>query len=169
MAGKKTLERSARATLILFVLTISACSMFGGNTAPPPNPVGQSSQPPSASSPSSPAPPASSSSAPRPLFFDFPDIPVPQELNRLDSETFVFQSGPLKAGLLTLRGTRVDLGSLVSFFQMAMPRENWKAKGGFHSKRNVLIFEKPDKTAVINIYEKMLRTYVEIYVAPTGS
>jgi len=166
MAGKKSLERLARATLILFILAISACSMFGGNTAPPPNPVGQSSQSPSASSP---APPASSSSAPRPLFFDFPDIPVPQELSRLDGETFVFQSGSLKAGLLTLRGTRVDLGSLVSFFQMAMPRENWKAKGGFHSKRNVLIFEKPDKTAVINIYEKMLRTYVEIYVAPTGS
>ncbi|MBP8645012.1 MAG: hypothetical protein KBH99_02690 [Syntrophobacteraceae bacterium] len=89
-------------------------------------------------------------------------------MSRLEGETFVFQSGSLKAGLLTLRGTRVDVGSLVSFFQMAMPRENWKPKGGFRSKRNVLIFEKPDKTAVINIYEKLFRTYVEIYVAPMG-
>jgi len=102
------------------------------------------------------------------MFYDFQDIPVPNELSVLSSESYVFQSGPFKAGVLTLRG-RVDLNSLINFFQMALPRENWKAKGGFRYRRSVLIFEKPDKICVINFYEKLYYSYVEIYVAPSGS
>jgi hypothetical protein len=97
---------------------------------------------------------------------DFPDVPIPQELSRSDGDCFVFQSGQLNVGLLTVKGLRVDVGSLISFYKAAMVRENWKPRGGFYAKRTVLIFEKPDKTCVINIYEQMFRTYVEIYVAP---
>jgi len=85
-----------------------------------------------------------------------------------DGDTFVIQAGTMKAGLLTLRGMRVDVRSLINFFQIAMPRENWKPKGGFHTKRTVLIFEKPDKTCVINLFETTLYTYAEIYVAPAS-
>lgn len=145
--------------VILFYMVIgSGCAR---QQSPPPNPVVQGS-----ASTGGGSVPSGSPSAPRPMFYDFPDIPVPFELSRVDSDTFVFQSGPLKAGLLGLRGTRVDVSSVISFFQMAMPREGWKPKGGFLSGRTVLIFEKPEKTAVINIYQKMFRTYVEIYVAP---
>ncbi|MGV8074488.1 MAG: hypothetical protein AB2L11_08035 [Syntrophobacteraceae bacterium] len=165
-------------TLLLLALALTP-GCHNRPSGPPPNPViggdtqqgSQSfSSPPSSFSTSSPssAPSSFSSSSPRPGYQDFPDIPVPTEMSRLDKDCFVFQSGTLKAGLLTLKGTRVDVNSLINFFQTAMPRDNWKPKGGFHAQRTVLIFEKPDKTCVINLYEKLFRTYVEIYVAPAS-
>jgi hypothetical protein len=101
------------------------------------------------------------------MFYDFQDIPVPAELELQSGDSYVFQSAALKAGMLTFRG-RVETGSLTNFFQMALPRENWKMKGGFRYRRTVLLFEKPDKICVIQIYEKMFYTYAEIYVVPAG-
>lgn len=147
--------------VLVCVLALGACSTFGKKDSPPPNPI----VPPAEESSS---PPPSFSSGPRPLVYDFPDVPCPSELSRQDGDTFVVQSGPMKAGLLTLRGLRVDVRSLINFFQVAMPRENWKPRGGFHAKRTVLIFEKPDKTCVINLYESTIYTYAEIYVAPVS-
>ena len=63
-----------------------------------------------------------------PRFYDFADIPVPQELSLVPKMSQVFQSGHLKAGLLVLKG-RVDPSSVVNFFTVAMNRENWKLKG----------------------------------------
>lgn len=157
--------RVSRVFAILAVLTCLAelcgCSSFGGPSSPPPNPIAQQSG-------ISPAPGPSLTGGPRPQFFDFQDIPVPTELKLMADESYVFQSGGSKTGLLTLRG-RVDLNSVINFFQMAMPRENWKPKGGFRYRRSVLIFEKPDKTCVINMYEKTYYSYVEIYVAPANA
>lgn len=152
------LGMAAAAVLLTCALILPGCSTTP--SAPPPNPAGQAP-------PSGGAPVASTPSGPRPTFYDFQDIPTPNELDLLGKESYVFQSGPLKAGVLTLRG-RVDLNSLINFFQMAMPRENWKPKGGFRYRRSVLIFEKPDRVCVIQFYEKWLYSYVEIYVAPAG-
>lgn len=149
--------------LVLLLGLIPGCSSPGGRGAPPPNPVSQQGQPAQAGAP----PPAALSSTPRPYFYDFPDIPTPSELKLLPDESYIFQSGNEKAGLLTLRG-RVDPNSVVNFFQMALPRESWKPKGGFRYKRSVLIYEKPEKTCIINLYEKLYYTYVEIYVAPAA-
>jgi hypothetical protein len=154
---------------LISLLTFSACSSLGGQSnTPPPNPVGE--QPVPAASKSTPPATAAPSSppAPRPLFYDFPDIPVPQELDLQSKESYVVQSGSIKTGILTLRG-RVDLNSLINFFQMAMLRENWKPKGYFRYQRSVLIFEKPDKICVIRLYEDIIYTYVEIFVTPASS
>lgn len=157
--------RTARLFVCLLVLVLcSGCGTTGrGGSAPPPNPMGQSSD----LSPGSTSPPPLLPPAPgQTLVFDFPDVPVPQELSRIDGDSFVFQSGPLIVGLMTLRGMRVDVQSIINFYKIAMPRENWKPRGGFNAKKTVLIFEKPDKTCVINVYEKLFRTFVEVYVAP---
>ncbi len=159
-------------TAIVWLLTAAACSTMGNQSTPPPNPVGQQTAsgatPVATSSPASSPAPASTSTTPRPLFYDFPDIPTPQELELQPKESYAVQAGTIKAGILTLRG-RVDLNSLISFFQMAMPRENWKPKGSFRYQRSVLIFEKPEKTCVIRLYEDIIYTYVEIFVTPANS
>ena len=156
------------AVALMWTVALLGCSSMGGQSStPPPNPVGQQPAPNAATSapPASPAP--ASPAAPRPLFYDFPDIPTPQELTLQAKESYVVQSGSIKSGILTLRG-RVDLNSLINFFQMAMPRENWKPKGYFRYQRSVLIFEKPDKIAVIRLYEDIIYTYVEIFVTPAS-
>jgi hypothetical protein len=153
---------------LIWIFALSACSsMSGQSNAPPPNPVGQTPSAPTSSTPPPGTTPASSAAAPRPLFYDFPDIPVPQELDLQPKESYVIQSGSIKTGILTLRG-RVDLNSLINFFQMAMLREHWKPKGYFRYQRSVLIFEKPDKICVIRLYEDIFYTYVEIFVTPAS-
>jgi hypothetical protein len=149
---------------LLAILLLSGCGATGKGSAPPPNPMGQTTEPPPGSS--TPPPPLLPPLESRPMVLDFPDVPVPQELSRIDSESFVFQSGNLAVGLMTLRGLNVDTQSIINFYRIAMPRENWKPRGGFNAKKTVLIFEKPDKTCVINVYEKLFRTYVEVYLAP---
>jgi len=137
------------------LLVVSGCA---GRSTPPPNPV---FSPPQATVA------APTTSAAQPVFYDFPDIPIPHELSLRSDDSYIYQEGQIRAGFLTLRG-RVDLSSVVNFFQLALPREGWTPKGGFRYLRSVLIFEKPGKTCVINMYEKLFYTYVEIYVAPTG-
>jgi hypothetical protein len=169
MKIRKSHQLALIVVTLIWIAALSGCSSMGGQSnAAPPNPVGQ--QPTSTTAtPSTPAPSAASSpSAPRPLFYDFPDIPTPQELDLQSKESYVVQSGSIKTGILTLRG-RVDLNSLISFFQMALPRENWKPKGAFRYQRSVLIFEKPDRICVIRLYEGMIYTYVEIFVTPAGA
>jgi hypothetical protein len=154
---------------LIWLFTLSACSTMGGQSnTPPPNPVDQ--QPSPATSKAAPpgTTPSSSPPAPRPLFYDFPDIPVPQELDLQSKESYVVQSGSIKTGILTLRG-RVDLNSLINFFQMAMLREHWKPRGYFRYQRSILIFEKPDKICVIRLYEDIFYTYVEVFVTPASS
>ncbi|MEN6440159.1 MAG: hypothetical protein ABFD97_16415 [Syntrophobacter sp.] len=147
---------------VVFACSIFLLALYGCNrsSSPPPNPVAQQ--------PSSPPPPPVQSSAPtppRPQFLDFPDIPIPTELDLRADDSYVFQAGNMKTGILTLRG-RVDINSLISFFTMALPREGWKPRGQFRYKRSALIFEKPEKTCVILVHEGPIYTYVEIYVAP---
>jgi hypothetical protein len=154
-----TSQKSSRKFWVFFIsfclLAAYGCSH---SSPPPPNPVAQSQ--PQGGQPST--PPAT---GPRPQFLDFPDIPIPSELDLQPKDSYVFQAGSTKTGLLTLRG-RVDINSLVNFFNMAMPRENWKPKGQFRYRRSALIFEKPEKTCVILLREDIIWTWVEIYVAP---
>lgn len=100
-----------------------------------------------------------------PLFYDFNDIPTPRELSLSSDESYVFEGGGTKAGLLVLRG-RVEPGSVMNFFDAALPREQWKKRGSLRYRRSVLVFEKPDRACIINVYEKNFSTNVEIYVIP---
>jgi len=108
-----------------------------------------------------------SSTPTQPLFYDFPDIPVPHELAVQRNDSYVYQEGKIRAGILTFRG-RVEAASLIRFFQMELPRKGWIPKGGFRYRRSMLLFEKVDKICVIDIYEKFFFTYVEIYVLPAA-
>jgi len=111
--------------------------------------------------------PGSNGSQRRPLAYDFPDVKIPNELELVPKASYVFQGPKTKAGLLVFKG-RVEGRSVVDFFQNAMPRENWQFKGGFRTKRSVLVFEKPEKICLVNIHEDLYYTYVEIYLTPVG-
>jgi len=156
-------------------VTVLGC---GGSNAPPPNPVNQSQPAPAPATgtgpsygptagPSSSPTPAVPAAGPRAKFLDFPDIPIPPDLNVQSKTSNVFQSGPIKMGFLTLRG-RVDSNSTMNFFVAALPREGWRLKAQFKYNRALLIFDKPDKICVILMKEETYYTYVEIYVSPVA-
>ena len=158
MKGRKSLRWLGTIAVTVSFLAPSGCAWLSNRSTPPPNPISQ--QQPAASSSAEPAV--------QPMYYDFNDIPIPQELSLVRDDSYVFQSNEFRAGLLTLKG-RVDLNSLINFFQTALPRQGWTPKGGFRYRRSILIFEKSDRSCIINIYDKLFQTYVEIYVAPADS
>lgn len=149
-------HRACLARLLTLASALILCSC-ASLSAPPQNPITSS-------------PPATAAAAPAAspaLFHEFPDIPVPAELTPLHDDSYIYREEDVRAGVLILRG-RVDVGSLIRFFQVGLPRQGWVPKGGMRYRRSVLLFEKPDKSCVIDIYEKLFYTYAEIYVVPAA-
>ncbi len=82
------------------------------------------------------------------------------------ADSHVYPSGQGKAGLQVFRG-RVELASLVRFFQLGLPHHGWTPKGELHRYESLLIFEKADKTCVIELYHDLFSVYAKIWVIPT--
>lgn len=116
------------------------------------------------------APEAHPAAAPQeeegPIYYDFGDVPVPPELKLDTKSSFVFRTQGFSAGVIVLKG-RVELGSLIVFFENNMAKDNWQVVATFKSTRTLLLFQKENRWCVINITDETYNTYVEIWVAPT--
>ena len=114
---------------------------------------------------SSPAPPAKETA---PAYHDFNDVLVPAEMQIERDDSFVYQTAGFTVGILALKG-RVDLASLIEFFEKNMPRDNWQMVSQFKSPRTMMLFQKKTRWAVIEISEGNYYTYAKVWVAPTVS
>ncbi|MDY6792686.1 MAG: hypothetical protein SWH54_15600 [Thermodesulfobacteriota bacterium] len=101
----------------------------------------------------------------RPLYYDFEDVLIPRELKADQKSSFIYNTAGFSAGVLVLKG-RVELGSLVSFFEKNMAKDNWRLVSSFKSSRTIMLFQKQSRWCVINITEG-ISTRTEIWVAPT--
>jgi len=119
-------------------------------------------------SPSAPSSKAKEKKGPMPLYYDFGDVLVPSELKVVKKSSFVFRTPGLSAGVLSLKG-RVEIGSLIAFFDLNMAKDNWELVSSFKSHRSIMLFHKENRWCVINISESEIYTYVEIWVSPTTS
>lgn len=104
--------------------------------------------------------------APTTRYYDFEDIQVPTDLKLDPRQSFVYDTEGFKAGTLYFSGY-VEVDSLVAFFSDAMVRDGWRLRSTFRYPKMLLLFEKKEKVCLIMIYEKLINTYVEIWVAPT--
>ena len=103
---------------------------------------------------------------PGPLYYDFGDVLVPVELTIDKKKSFVYHAPGFTAGVLALTG-RVDVNSLIRFFENNMAKDNWKLVSAFKSPRTIMFFNKPNRSCIINITEGSFSSQVEIWVAPT--
>ena len=103
---------------------------------------------------------------PVPLYYDFGDVPVPDELKVQKHDSIVFRTPDLSAGVLSFKG-RVEINSLIAFFENNMMQNNWKMISSFKSPRSLLLFQKANRWCVISIAENDFSTAVEIWVAPS--
>ena len=100
-----------------------------------------------------------------PLYYDFQDVLIPRELKVDQKASFVYNTAGFSAGVLVLKG-RVELESLISFFEKNMAKDNWLLISSFKSSRTIMLFQKENRWCVINITEN-ISTRTEIWVAPT--
>ncbi|HID30457.1 MAG TPA: hypothetical protein EYP19_10705 [Desulfobacterales bacterium] len=104
---------------------------------------------------------------PTPIYYDFEDVLVPSQLKVDKSRSFVFHHAPdFTAGVLVLTG-RVEVSSLVKFFQNNMAKDNWRLASSLKAPNTIMFFNKPHRGCIMNISERQLKTEVEIWVAPT--
>lgn len=103
---------------------------------------------------------------PSPLYYDFGDVLIPNELKVIKKSSFVYKTPGFSAGVLTLKG-RVEINSLIAFFENNMAKDNWRTISSFKSPRTIMVFQKENRWCIINITEKDFKTQVEIWVAPT--
>ncbi len=102
-------------------------------------------------------------------YYHFEDVRVPRELNYKQKQSFVYETPRFKTGVLVFTKWRLDVDSLIDFFNYHMERDNWKLVNSFKGKESILNFSKPDKTCTIKITEKWYgTTEVEIRVGPLG-
>ena len=101
----------------------------------------------------------------RARYFHFEDVLIPQGLKPQMDKSFIYETPSFKAGKLVFSG-RVEAQSLANFFTNNMERDGWKLVNKFGFKNLVLNFSKPDKTCMVNIYDRPIKTIVEVWMGP---
>ncbi len=100
------------------------------------------------------------------VYYDFGDILLPNQLSIDNKNSFVLSASGMTAGVLSLKG-RVEINSLITFFENKMPIDGWTLVNKFRGLRNMLLFNKQNRNCVITLDEGRFHTLVEIWVAPT--
>ncbi|SHJ61315.1 hypothetical protein SAMN02745216_01971 [Desulfatibacillum alkenivorans DSM 16219] len=102
---------------------------------------------------------------PSPVYYDFDDVLIPQELKLDKDNCFVYRASGISAGVLVLTG-RVEVNSLVAFFENNMIKDNWALVSVVRTPRTLMLFRKENRTCVITIRGTSITTNLEVWVAP---
>ena len=100
-----------------------------------------------------------------PLYYDFKDVPVPEELEIKKEKSVIFQTAEFTAGLLTF-STKLESDSLISFFTNMRPEDGWRFLSFFNSPIKMLFFVKENRFCIITITREARIEEVEILVTP---
>ncbi len=103
---------------------------------------------------------------PIPSYYDFGDVLIPKELKIKKKLSFVYRTPGFTTGVLTLTG-RVEINSLIVFFENNMAKDNWREISSFKSPRTIMLFQKENRFCVINIIDEEPKVRVDIWVSPT--
>lgn len=94
---------------------------------------------------------------------DYNDIMVPSELSWDREGSMSIKTESYAGGVLKFVG-RVEVNSLADFFVNAMEKNSWKLVGSAKYQNVLLAFTKPNKTAMVMIYESDLSSKTSVYI-----
>lgn len=83
-------------------------------------------------------------------YYLFDDILIPNGMEHTADEDFSFDTQQFKAGIQIFQG-RVVYDDLINFFLNNMVKDGWKKVSAVRSKKSILIFEKANKAAIIEL------------------
>ncbi len=98
--------------------------------------------------------------------YRFEDIPLPSGMTLNRKESFIYETGTTKAGLLIYEG-KGDMEKLANFFKQQMPNYRWRLVSNFELHNVMITFIKEGWSSVIYILPKEDETKrLEIRVGP---
>jgi hypothetical protein len=155
ISGKRQMAVSAVVAVVC--LALGGCAALQGKdkdkpatAAPRPVEMAQSYAPPQPTS----------------VYYDFQDVLFPTELKLDKKNSSVYVTDGFKTGVLSLSGN-VEARSIVTWFENNMVKDNWRLVGSLKAKRTLLLFVKQNRYCVISVTDGMMKTHVEVWVAPT--
>jgi len=83
-------------------------------------------------------------------YYLFDDILIPNGMEHTADDDFSFDTQQFKAGIQIFQG-RVIYDDLINFFLNNMVKDGWKKVSAVRSKKSILIFEKANKAAIIEL------------------
>ena len=96
---------------------------------------------------------------------EFPDVPIPKELDLDQRASFVYMTPEFATGILVYNGN-VDYDSLLKFFEQTMEKNGWRLQASLKYTRTLMFYEKESRICFINMDMSTLNIRVEIWVAP---
>ncbi|TVM16648.1 hypothetical protein DPQ33_11655 [Oceanidesulfovibrio indonesiensis] len=98
-------------------------------------------------------------------YYDFDDIPVPQEMELQGDASFILETPTERSGVMVFKG-KVEIQSLRNYYINNMARENWNMRSAIKSSRTILVFEKPGRYCIVTMMDGRFSTQMEIWVTP---
>jgi hypothetical protein len=83
-------------------------------------------------------------------YYLFDDILIPNGMEHTADDDFSFDTQQFKAGIQNFQG-RVVYDDLINFFLNNMVKDGWKKVSAVRSKKSIIIFEKANKAAIIEL------------------
>jgi len=101
-----------------------------------------------------------------PNSFRFEDIPIPPGMTLNRKESFIYETGAIKTGLLIYEG-KGEMEKLSGFFKEQMPKYRWRLMSNFELHNIMLSFIKEGWSSVIYILPMESETKrIEIRTGP---
>ena len=121
---------------LALILSLSACSGMNTKTSADSSPASGGSQAETYENPN--------------YYYLFDDILIPNGMEHTAEDDFSFDTQQFKAGIQIFQG-RVIYDDLINFFLNNMVKDGWKKVSAVRSKKSILIFEKANKAAIIEL------------------
>ena len=101
--------------------------------------------------------------------YRFTDVPVPYKFKLDRDESFVYESGSFKAGIMTYTGWS-KLDALVDFYKKEMPTFEWEIVSAFEHSDVTLIYSKEGWNCAINISSSNLgSSKIRVQIGPINT
>ncbi|MEI8176670.1 MAG: hypothetical protein WCG78_07380 [Candidatus Omnitrophota bacterium] len=99
----------------------------------------------------------------------FEDLPVPAGFSCLRDQSFVFQDGATRVGLMRYAG-RPDANQILNFYRTQMSLYNWDLLNTVEYGNTTMNFIKGSESCVVTIEPLTTKTVINIIISPkTGS
>ena len=153
MKEKKWVKICGAGIISISVLVVYGCDLFPHRTVTEPQ-VGGSSE--------------VRQRAPIPTSFRFEDIPIPPGMTLNWKESFVYETGTIKTGLVVYEGTG-EMERLAAFFKEQMPKYQWNLMSNYELRTIMLTFVKEGWSSNIYIIpSESDAKRIEIRTGPIG-
>jgi hypothetical protein len=153
MKRKRWARSLGLGVILLSMLGVSGCDLFPHRNVPERRPEGK--------------PEVRQSTVPL-TSYRFDDIPIPPGMTLNRKESFIYETGEIKTGLLVYEGNG-EMEKLAGFFKEQMPKYRWRLMSNFELHNIMLSFIKEGWGSVIYILPTESETKrIEIRTGPIG-